>query len=130
MWTTYALVTLTVLFIGAMLFCWYLYKDAVRREIATSEVLCGVLLSPMLHIQFQEVAYERIRTRFPRGEEHPSEFEVALMQQELMTVLGNSALAFVSANGGGATLRRILSGPFVVGKDREEVWRYDKPTAR
>jgi hypothetical protein len=127
MWTTYALVALSILSVAAAWFCWYLYKDAIRREIATSEVLCGVLLEPLLHIEFQNVAYEKIRSRFPPGEDYPSEFEVALLQQELMVVLGNSALTFVNANGCGATLRRILTGPMVVGRNPDELWRYAKP---
>jgi hypothetical protein len=66
MWINYALATLAVLSLAAALFCWRLYKDAIRREIATSEGMCGVLLSPLLHIEFQNIAYETIGNGFRR----------------------------------------------------------------
>jgi hypothetical protein len=124
MWINYALAILTVLGIAAALFCWRLYKDAIRREIATSEVMCGVLLSPPLHIEFQNIAYERIGKRFPQGEDNPSDLEVALLQHELMTAFGDAAFLHVATLGAGVTLRRILSGPFVVGRNPDELWRY------
>jgi len=127
MWT-YALVAVTALSVAAALFCWRIYVDAIRREIATAEILCSVLLSPLLHVQFQDVAYGRIKQRFPLGEDHPSELERELLLQELISILGNSARAFVTSNGGGGTtLRRILTGPWVVGRDSDELWRYAKP---
>lgn len=127
MWLTYVLGAATVLAVAAAWFCWRLYQDAIRREIATSEVFCGVLLSPMLHLEFQDVAYSRIDARFPSGADAPSNVEIGLLQRELMTVLGNSALLFVSQNGPGATLRRILTGPYVVGRNPDELWRFAKP---
>ena len=127
MWIHYALATLTVLGIAAALFCWRLYKDAIRREIATSEVMCGVLLSPPLHVEFQNIAYERIGKRFPQGENNPSDLELALLQHELVTALGDAAFLHVATLGAGVTLRRILSGPFVVGRNPDELWRYTKP---
>jgi hypothetical protein len=126
MWT-YALVVVTALSVAAALFFWRIYVDAIRREVATAEILCGVLLSPLLHVQFQRVAYERIKQRFPPGEDHPSELERELLLQELISLLGNSALAFVTSNSSGTTLRRILTGPWVVGRDPDELWRYAKP---
>ena len=48
MWINYGLATLSLACFAAALFCWYLYKDAIRREIDTSEMLCGVLLSPII----------------------------------------------------------------------------------
>jgi hypothetical protein len=127
MWVNYALATLAVLGIAAALFCWRLYNDAIRREIATSEVLCSTLLSPLLHIEFQNIAYERIGKRFPPGEGNPSDLEVELLQHELLTALGDSAFLYVTTSGAGMTLRRILSGPIVVGKKPDELWRYAKP---
>ena len=126
MWINYALATLAVLSLAAALFCWRLYKDAIRREIAISEVMCGVLLSPLLHIEFQNIAYETIGKRFPPGADHPSDLEVVLLQHELMTALGDATFLYVGAAGAGVTLRRILTGPFVVGRNSDELWRYAK----
>ena len=57
MWINYALASLAALGFAAAFFCWRLYKEAIRREIATSEVMCSVLLSPPLHIEFQDIRY-------------------------------------------------------------------------
>jgi len=127
MWIDYALAILTALSIAAALFSWRLYRDAIRREIATSEMMCGVLLSPPLHIDFQNVVYERIGKRFPQGQDNPSDLEVAFLQHELITAIGDAAFLHVASSGSGVTLRKILSGPFVVGRNSDELWRYNKP---
>ena len=71
-------------------------------------------------------AYETIGKRFPPGADHPSDLEVVLLQHELMTALGDATFLYVGAAGAGVTLRRILTGPFVVGRNSDELWRYAK----
>jgi hypothetical protein len=44
-----------------------------------------------------------------------------------MTILGDYAFLHASQNGFGATLRRVLTGPFIVGRNPDELWRYTKP---
>jgi hypothetical protein len=121
MWSDYALVTLTVLSIAAALFCWYLYRDSSRREIATSELLCAVLLSPLLHAELRDVAYEKINLLLPPEEDHLSRLETQVLLMELIRDLGNVALSFAKAHGGGTTLRQILRSP-------ELRRRYAKPS--
>src|SRR5262245_17444832 len=67
MWFTYLLAAVASLAVASTLYCWRLYKDAIRREIATSEVLCVVLLSPPMRGEFQEIAYGRINARYAPG---------------------------------------------------------------
>jgi hypothetical protein len=97
----YALAAIAALGIGVAVFCWGLYRNAIRREVATSEVLASVLLSPLLHAELQDVAYNRITERFPTGAPPPSEVEVAALQQELMTIVGDSAFRFAVSHGMG-----------------------------
>lgn len=111
----------------ASIFFWRLYEDAIHRDIATSEVLCAVLLDPVLHIEFQDIAYAKINASFPPEMDPPSEIEIALLQQQLMATLGSSAFLYSSGMGPGATLRRILTGPFIVGRRTDELWRFNKP---
>jgi hypothetical protein len=114
MWTTYFCIALAILGAGAALFCYRLYKDAIKRELCTSEVLCAVLLSPVLESEFRNATYNVITDRFPPDQDYPSELEISLLQIELMSKVGNSAYLFSSGNGIGATLRRVLSGPSVI----------------
>ena len=127
MWISYAFGALSVLCIAVALFCWHLFRDAIRREIAANEVLCSILLSPTLHAEFQNVAYDLIKSRIPSGGDFPSEAKIVLLQRDLMKMPGNSAFAFVTESGSGETLRRILTSPSIIGGNVDELWRYAKP---
>lgn len=109
MTSNYALGVLIVFFFVTTFLAWHLYKDAIKRDIATSEVLCSVLLSPYLRSEVESLVKERIAHRFPPEVDPPSELELQLLKNDLLSAIGDYSLRLVTSAGPGATLVRVLA---------------------